>query len=69
MTNDDKVILIKPQVIDTTFDTGTKSYDLHIVIKNFGEEGCVSINKRDIFFDKSGDYAGEGIDLREEKQT
>jgi len=56
-------IILKPQVIKD-FElplAGGSVYNAKIVIKNHGSENCISIGDRDIFFDKEGNYSGEGL--------
>ena len=62
---DTENITIKPQTIKTSLilnDRELKPID--ITIKTHGKENCISIGRHDIFFDKDGNYSGEGLDLR-----
>ena len=71
MTED---IKLKPQTIETTLSFGQKRWPLDIKIKivagkkenRITIEDC-SINNRDIFFDKEGNYSGEGMTINGDK--
>ena len=61
-------ILLKPQTIETSLLFGEKQWRLDIKIKivagknenRITIEDCAT-NNRDIFFDKEGNYSGEGM--------
>lgn len=61
-------IILKPQVIeDVALPLDGCIHNVRIVIKNHGKENCISIDDRDIFFDKEGNYSGQGMRVDTDK--
>lgn len=69
MENQENSILIKMQEIETFLLTAKGEIEnVLITVKNYGEkENCITIGKRDLFFDKEGNFTGDGMDLRSPK--
>ena len=60
----DKTICLKPQTIKIhLFDGNGDIYFETIVIKTHGNENCISIGRRDLFFDLEGNSSGSGANL------
>lgn len=58
-------IIIKTQKVKTSIELDNKLHDITITFTNFGEkENRLNIANRDIFFDKDGNFSGDGICLQ-----
>lgn len=69
MHNENEPILIKPQELYTfLLNDLLKTCPISVIIKNGKHENCISIGRRDIFFDKEGNCTGEGIVIADKKE-